>query len=273
MHKIQLKNGTIVPCGRCYACKANNRQEWVFRLQQEYLDSSFAVFVTLTYDDDHLPCGFNVNKRDVQLFHKRLRKHFPANDLRFYLVSEYGDHTFRPHYHGLYFFKHIYDQKFIYDIFEKSWDNGFCKFGNVEEGSIVYCTKYCLKHSDTPPGRVPTFRLISKMNGGLGSYYLNKMFDYHIQTENKVFVSYGGKTCRMPKYYKDKIGLIIDKDQKFLENYDRMSKSFENDFKDFLRDRKFSSFDEAKSAFLKFKNDVSLNRDSLILKHCKKQKM
>ena len=104
---LQLRDGSVVPCGKCPACLANQRSEWIFRLQQEYLVSSFSIFVTLTYDDEHVPLDFSVNKRDVQLFHKRLRKHFPSADLRYYLVSEYGDHTFRPHYHGLYFFKAI----------------------------------------------------------------------------------------------------------------------------------------------------------------------
>ena len=142
----------------------------------------------------------SVNKKDIQLFHKRLRKHFPSKDLRFYLVSEYGDHTFRPHYHGLYFFKSKYDLKFLYDIFEQSWSLGFIKFGAVEEGSIVYCTKYCLKHSTTPLGCKDTFRLVSKMQGGLGSKYLEKMSDYHITNDQFAFVADAGKKCRMPKY-------------------------------------------------------------------------
>lgn len=272
VHKIQLKNGNIVPCGKCYACLANQRQEWVFRLQQEFLDSAFSIFVTLTYDDDHLPEDHSVNKRDVQLFHKRLRKHFPSKDLRFYLVSEYGDHTFRPHYHGLYFFKSSYDRFFIYDIFEKSWEKGFCKFGEVEEGSIVYCTKYCLKHSHTPEGIKPTFRLVSKMNGGLGSYYLRKMGDYHISSENNIFVSHGGKTCRMPRYYRNKIGTFTDKYTIFNENLQEMSDKFTQSFKDFLSTRKFATFKEAVSAFEEYRKNINDTREQLVIKHCKKQK-
>lgn len=84
----------------------------------------------------------------------------------------------------------------------------FLKFGNVEEGSIVYCTKYCLKHSSTPPGRTPTFRLVSKMAGGLGHSYLEKMSSWHIDAEQFAFVSADGRKCRMPKYFRDKLTLF-----------------------------------------------------------------
>lgn len=76
---ITLKTGLVVPCGKCPACLANQRQEWVFRLKQEYLASNFAIFVTLTYNDENVPLDFSVNKKDVQDFHKRLRKHFPLD--------------------------------------------------------------------------------------------------------------------------------------------------------------------------------------------------
>lgn len=66
----------MVPCGKCPSCLANQRQEWVFRLKQEYEASVFAIFVTLTYSDENLPKDLSVNKKDIQDFHKRLRKHF-----------------------------------------------------------------------------------------------------------------------------------------------------------------------------------------------------
>lgn len=272
-HPITLKTGEIVPCGKCPACLANQRKEWIFRLEQEYLDSNFAIFVTLTYDEKNIPLGHNVRKRDVQLFHKRLRKHFPPGELRFYLVSEYGDQTFRPHYHGLYFFKSNYSKTEIYDIFEKSWSLGFIKFGEVEEGSIVYCTKYCLKHSDTPPGRVKTFRLVSKMNGGLGSRYIREMADYHIESNNGKFVSFNGKVSRMPRYYRTKIGIKIDSFQLFEERYDKAKEEFDTSFKSWLSKHKGLTFAEAVQGYSDYLKSCHDRRDELILKHIKKQKL
>ena len=267
-----MKNGNIVPCGKCPACLANLRQEWVFRLKQEYLDSAFAIFVTLTYDEDHVPENMSVNKKDVQDFHKRLRKHFPSRDLRFYVVSEYGDHTFRPHYHGLYFFKSTYEKSFIYDVFERSWHNGFCSFGDVEEGSIVYCTKYCLKSKVFPEGRTKPFRLVSKMNGGLGSYYLDKMKNFHNDQQQFSFVSYGGKTCRMPAYYKRKLSDRRDRWQMFDEYYSRCIHDQQKRFAEYLQSHVGLSPDEAESRFTAFSKSIADRRDELILKHTKKQK-
>lgn len=270
---ITLKSGEYVPCGKCPACLANQRREWIFRLEQEYFDSNFAVFVTLTYDEKNIPLGHNVRKRDVQLFHKRLRKHFPPGDMRFYLVSEYGDHTFRPHYHGLYFFKGSYNQQEIYDIFEKSWTLGFIKFGEVEEGSIVYCTKYCLKHSETPPGREKTFRLVSKMNGGLGVRYIREMQDYHVKTQNAKFVSFNGQRSRMPRYYRSKMGLQVDSFAVFDERYSREQEEYNNGFTEFLKTHKGLTFTEACSQYDQYLRECHERRDELILKHTKKQKM
>lgn len=60
------------------------------------------AFLTLTYNDDTLPftkAGTpTLVPRDLQLFLKRLRKDTPTR-LRFFAVGEYGDASFRPHYH------------------------------------------------------------------------------------------------------------------------------------------------------------------------------
>lgn len=277
-HRILLKSGLIVPCGKCPACLANLRQEWIFRLKQEYLDSVFALFVTLTYDDEHLPKDLSVNKRDVQLFHKRLRKNFPSSDLRYYVVSEYGDRTHRPHYHGLYFFKHKYELDSVYKVFETSWSNGFCKFGNVELGSIVYCTKYCLKYSPTPEGRKDPFRLVSKQNGGLGSYYLKKMSDYHAESDNFSFVSSDGQRCRMPKYYKDYLhrhGIGSEngaqRDERLQDIYSKQKDDRIKRFNEFLKSHKGIEFDLAIKIFEEKEKKGFAAADDLVFKHVKKQ--
>lgn len=274
---IQLKSGRVVPCGKCPACLANQRQEWVFRLKQEFLNSVFSIFVTLTYDDEHIPKDLSVNKNDIQKFHKRLRKHFPSGDLRYYLVSEYGDHTQRPHYHGLYFFKSNYDKQKVYDIFLESWSNGFIKFGDVEEGSIVYCTKYCLKHSSTPPNRKETFRLMSKMQGGLGSLYLEKMSDFHKETKQFEFAFADGQRCRMPKYYKDKLskGFRLTHPQFFIDKQEEHAESVRSAhlqrFWDFLKVHRGLSYEDAVSQFNAHELQRSKNRDDLVIKHVKKE--
>lgn len=208
-------NGNTFPCGKCYNCRAKSRQEWVFRLRMEYNACDFGLFPTLTYDDDHLPPD-GVSVRDVQLFLKRLRKHFKSQTLRYFIVSEYGDqrNTGRPHYHALLFFKGIERTYDLYDTIESAWQNGIVQFGEIEEGSIVYVTKYCLKGSDVPPGKNVNFRMVSKFNGGIGADYIDRNRDFHIgKLDQPQIVSQGEYTSPMPRYFRNRLFKSLDLDE------------------------------------------------------------
>lgn len=65
------------------------------------------VFLTLTYADNRLPLTENgsstLRPLDAQLWLKRIREAIAPLRLRFYLVGEYGDESFRPHYHAVLF--------------------------------------------------------------------------------------------------------------------------------------------------------------------------
>lgn len=119
----------------------------------------FNAFITLTYDDEHLPDDYSVNVRTFQLFMKRLRKALP-HQIRYFACGEYGDTTLRPHYHALIFNHHFSDQKFfknspthtqyknkIYtsQTLNKIWSQGECFIGNVSYQSAAYVARYTLK--------------------------------------------------------------------------------------------------------------------------------
>jgi len=61
------------------------------------------TFFTLTYRDEHLPEDLSLHPRHAQLFLKRLRKLLEPFRIRYFLVGEYGETTFRPHYHDALF--------------------------------------------------------------------------------------------------------------------------------------------------------------------------
>ena len=81
-------------------------------------ENNQACFITLTYDDNHLPKDHSLNKEHFQDFLKRFRKSInkqygskineegvrvPVNPIRYFMAGEYGDHSWRPHYHAILF--------------------------------------------------------------------------------------------------------------------------------------------------------------------------
>lgn len=195
-----------VPCGQCRSCLRSKRAAWSFRLFHEYLSSTSAWFVTLTYDDEHLPIE-GVNKNDVQLFFKRFRK---KQKCRFFLCAEYGDTFGRPHYHCLFFFPRNVDLCECVKLVDQAWQNGNIQVGAVTLASINYCSKYALKDRyDREDKEVlnysnKTFALMSR-RPGIGNSYLSKE-RIAIHKEDQLFSAVlDGFTYNLPRYYRDKI--------------------------------------------------------------------
>lgn len=97
-----------VPCGKCLECRIQYTRSWSDRCVLEAKQYKHNYFVTLTYDDDHLPAGNSLDPKEMQSFMNRLRKHFKRKlkfegKIRFLLAGEYGSTSWRPHYHLLLF--------------------------------------------------------------------------------------------------------------------------------------------------------------------------
>lgn len=91
---------TPFPCGQCLHCRINQSREWQTRLILEAKDSFDSTFLTLTYDEDHVPWNHHLEKDDLTLFLKRYRKRL-GHKIRYYAIGEYGEkkHFWRPHFH------------------------------------------------------------------------------------------------------------------------------------------------------------------------------
>lgn len=102
-----------IPCGQCLGCRIKTSRDWANRMMLEMPYASSAWFLTLTYDDDHIPVSemldsetgeivehATLDKKELQKFIKRLRKKF-GDGIRYYAVGEYGSKTMRPHYHAI----------------------------------------------------------------------------------------------------------------------------------------------------------------------------
>lgn len=78
---------SYLPCRKCLSCKLHNAKEWATRTALHIKtnpDNNW--FITLTYDDDHLPLNFDgrptIRSADLTRFLKTLRKHFERTRCR-----------------------------------------------------------------------------------------------------------------------------------------------------------------------------------------------
>lgn len=114
------------------------------------------------------PFEIGVNsKRDVQLFLKRLRRFIERDKnhlldgisqadrlLRYFVTSEYGPNTFRPHYHGLLWFKNRRVAQAVVDFyFFHAWKLGAKErqdIGFVIKDAPWYVSKYVTSNTSLP---------------------------------------------------------------------------------------------------------------------------
>lgn len=145
-----------VPCGTCYECKKEKARKWAFRCIFEASQYVENYFVTLTYDDAHLPADRSRHVYDLQLFFKRLRR--AGMDFRYFACGELGETTGRRHCHVLFFGLHLDDLKgfsqagsyklFTSETLSSIWGNGFVSIGYAYPGSVGnYIAKYTVKQS------------------------------------------------------------------------------------------------------------------------------
>lgn len=152
----------------------------------EYGDNSF---VTLTYSDEHLPSDGSLRPRDLTLFLKRLRFAYSGLKIRYFGVGEYGDDSFRPHYHLALFgfptcLRGITDNRRrrcceICDDVHRLWGLGRIECGTLTEQSAAYVAGYVTKKmtQSTDPrleGRFPEFARMS-LRPGIGGRFMDEV--------------------------------------------------------------------------------------------------
>lgn len=179
--------GGAVPfgCGQCLPCRVNRRRQWMWRQFLESLCHEENCFITLTYSDEFLPAGGNLSKDVVPRTIRAIRKAIAPQRVRYFYVGEYGDETYRPHYHVSMFGMSGYS---VYEvlsgtggtigvrgdtIIQQCWPYGFVKVDEFNELTAQYVAGYVVKKltSYGDPrlsGRVPEFARMSR-RPGLGS--------------------------------------------------------------------------------------------------------
>lgn len=166
-------NPVKISCGQCIGCRQDRVSAWAVRCTHEAQVHSDSCFITLTYDDEHVPQDYSVKLHHWQLFMKRLRKRF-GSGIRFFACGEYGEQGGRPHYHALlYGFdfpdKVYYSTRNGHRVFksqalEELWGMGRGEVGSVTIESAGYCAQYVQKKQNGDRA-FDHYTRISPMNG------------------------------------------------------------------------------------------------------------
>lgn len=187
-------------------------------------------FITLTYDDKHLPFQSNIDYSDFQRFMKRMRKMLKV-PVRFFVCAEYGSDYGRPHFHACIFSYNFSDRvidsrsefgsvNYRSPLLEKLWPFGYSSVAELNQATAAYCARYIVKkqkdnddeiYSDYDVVNVDTGELTKRnkelirmsLKPGIGfafyEKYCSDMFP------NDLFVDAQGKVGLPPKFYLEKL--------------------------------------------------------------------
>jgi len=186
-------------------------------------------FITLTYNDEHLPKDLSVSKAEAKRFIRRLVDAL-GHPVRYFLCGEYGagrDPRFgcsRPHYHSClfgvgfsdgYLWKDSASGEKLYrsPTLEAAWPYGHSSYGSLTFESAAYVARYVLKKqlgAEAGPRReildVTTGEIITRehefvlrsLRPGIGFTWLQK-FRTDVYPFGTCVVN--GKEVKSPRYY------------------------------------------------------------------------
>lgn len=103
-------------------------------------------FLTLTYSEENLPADGSLNPTHTQKWLKRFRLAIEPLKIRYFLVGEYGDHTFRPHYHAALFGA----GPELAPIVERTWGMGHIMLTEFNIHTAQYVAGYVQKKMTSP---------------------------------------------------------------------------------------------------------------------------
>lgn len=219
-------------CGNCLGCRLMYAKQWADRCMMEAQYHEENWFVTLTYDEDHITvipsidadgvyreCG-TLEKRELQLFWKRLRKQLEKQDnkIRYYACGEYGDKTHRPHYHAIVFGLHIPDLKiyqrnetgdyYTSELLNKVWGKGNVIIASASAETMCYTARYVVKKQKGADAVVyrelgvePPFVACSRRPGIARQWYDENGKKFVDQSVIHISTPSGSKAITAPRYF------------------------------------------------------------------------
>lgn len=230
-----------IPCGKCIQCRLSYSKTWSIRCMIEAKKYKDNCFITLTYNDDHVPKSWtnivddetgeilserngeylSLEQEDLTKFFKRLRKSLGNDKVRYYACGEYGDETMRPHYHAilfgfmpddLVFYKKTAQGEYLYTSksLEKIWGKGNVIVGECTFESCAYVARYVMKKLNGKEAQFyeaygidKEFVTMSRRPGIARDFYeLHKDTDLFEYDHFYLSTKNGSKSCSPFKYYK-----------------------------------------------------------------------
>lgn len=203
-----------LPCGQCIGCRLERSRQWAVRCNHEASLYENNCFITLTYDDHHLPSDGSLHKEHFQKFMKRLRKKFPGSKIRYFHCGEYGDELSRPHYHAI-LFNFDFQDKEVWKIkqgntlyrsatLEKLWTFGYSTIGDVTFESAAYVARYCTKkvtgkEAEAHYGdKQPEYTTMSRRPGIAADWF--KKYSSDVYPSDQIVIR-NNIRCKPPRYY------------------------------------------------------------------------
>lgn len=223
--KTNQSYGLSVPCGHCVNCLEQKTRQWTYRLMAQNRTTNYnkMAFITLTYDDEHLPENGSCCVADVQKFIKRIRRYYDYhggnNDLVYFGCTEYGGEKGRCHAHLLLMgldYNDLLPQKSklashnTKNCLSPFWKKGLLNYGtdvSLQDSRLIrYVTKYIDKLDSENLYRYCEIMGIEKpkviKSLGLGADYIKQK-----SGECGDLPSLNGMKVNLPPYWKKKLGL------------------------------------------------------------------
>lgn len=216
--------GFYVSCGHCVNCLEQKVRQWTYRLMAQAHTSNYEkmAFVTLTYDDEHLPENGSCCIADVQKFIKRIRRYYDYHggkklDLKYYGCTEYGGELGRPHAHllllGIDYNDLLPIKSTVVSHNTKNcnspfWKNGLLNYGTdvslADSRLIRYVTKYIDKLDSDNLYKFCDIMEIERpkmyKSLGIGADYINNFCD-----STGEMPRLGGLKVNLPYYWRKKL--------------------------------------------------------------------
>jgi len=181
--------------------------------EADYFDD--VSFITLTYADEFLPWDGSLDKREFQLFFKRLRKALDGRKLKYFACGEYGERYGRPHYHAVVFGLSVADSAVV----SLAWGKGQVQVDVFKLARARYVAGYLLKEVDSRVDlncKVPPFALMSKKIG--------KRFavDNAVRILVDGDLTINGKPVALPRYFRKLLDVDLASNPKMREHLEEV---------------------------------------------------